>query len=64
MVYSVTRTFMLSRSRDEDSGIYVCTANNEAIPGINTMQFELIVQSEYDSTPVQHQHTLTICQVL
>ena len=64
MVYRVTRTFMLSRSRDEDSGIYECTASNEAIPGINTMQFELIVQSEYDSTPVQHQHTLTICQVL
>ena len=59
MVYRVTRTFMLSRSRDEDSGIYECTASNEATPGVDTMQFELIVQSEYDSTPVQLQHTLT-----
>ena len=54
MVYSVTRTFMLSRSRDEDSGIYICTASNEATPGMDIMQFELIVQSEYDNTPVQH----------
>ena len=60
MVYSVTRTFMLSMSRDEDSGIYECTASNEATPGIDTMQFDLIVQSEYESTPVQLQYTLTI----
>ena len=46
MVYRVTRTFMLSMSREEDSGIYECTASNEATPGMDTMQFELIVESE------------------
>ena len=56
MVYRVTRIFMLYLSRDEDSGIYECTASNEATPGMDTMQFELIVQSEYDNTPVQHQN--------
>ena len=46
MVYRVTHTFMLNMSREEDSGIYECTASNEATPGIDTMQFELIVESE------------------
>ena len=46
MVYEVTRTLTLSMSRDEDSGTYQCRATNAAMSGMDTMDFELIVQSE------------------
>ena len=46
MVYEVTRTLTLSMSRDEDSGTYQCRTTNAAMPGMDTMDFELIVQSE------------------
>ena len=46
MVYQVTRTLTLSMSRDEDSGTYQCRATNAAMPGMDTMNFELIIQSE------------------
>ena len=45
MVYQVNRTLTLSMSRDEDSGTYQCRATNAAMPGMDTMDFELIVQS-------------------
>ena len=47
MVYEVTRTVTLSMSRDEDSDTYQCRATNAAMPGMDTMDFELIVQSEF-----------------
>ena len=47
MVYEVTRTLILSMSRDEDSDTYQCRATNAAMPGMDTMDFELIVQSEF-----------------
>ena len=47
MVYQVTRTLTLSMSRDEDSGTYQCRATNAAMPDNDTMDFELIVQSEF-----------------
>ena len=50
MVYEVTHTLTLSMSRDEDSGTYQCRATNAAMPGMDTMDFELIVQSEFTCT--------------
>ena len=47
MVYEVTRTLTLSMSRNEDSGTYQCRATNAAMSGMDTMDFELIVQSEF-----------------
>ena len=46
MIYQVTRTISISMSADGDSGMYECRANNDASPGMDTMEFELIVQSE------------------
>ena len=47
MVYQVNRTLTLSMSRKEDSGTYQCRATNAAMPGMDTMDFELILQSEF-----------------
>ena len=47
IIYSaVTRTFILDITEDGDSGIYECRASNEATPGEDSMEFELIVQSK------------------
>ena len=46
IVYSVNRTLTLWISEDEDSGIYECKASNEAIPGRDSVEFELIAQSK------------------
>ena len=46
MIYEVTRTVSISMSVDGDSGIYECRASNDASPGMDAMEFELIVQSE------------------
>ena len=47
MVYQVTRTLTLNMTEDNDSGIYQCRATNAAMPGMDTMDFTLIVQSEF-----------------
>ena len=41
-VYQVTRTAMINRTMDSDSGVYMCVANNEY--GMDQESFELIVQ--------------------
>ena len=46
MIYEVTRAVSISMSADEDSGMYECRVSNDATPGNDTMEFELIVQSE------------------
>ena len=46
IIYEVTRTFILDMTEDGDSGIYECRASNEATPGEDSMEFELIVQSK------------------
>ncbi len=46
MIYEVTHAVSISMSADEDSGMYECRASNDATPGNDTMEFELIVQSE------------------
>ena len=46
MIFEITRTLILNTTEDGDSGIYECRASNEAIPGDNSMEFELIVQSK------------------
>ena len=46
ITYEVTRTFILDMTEDGDSGIYECRASNEATPGEDSMEFELIVQSK------------------
>ncbi len=46
MIYEVTHAVSISMSADEDSGMYECRVSNDATPGNDTMEFELIVQSE------------------
>ena len=43
---SVIRALMLNMTEDGDSGIYECRASNEATPGEDSIEFELIVQSK------------------
>ena len=43
MVYQVNRTAVIASTVDSDSGVYECIATND-IPGMNSVQFELIVQ--------------------
>ena len=43
MVYQVTRTAMITSTVDSDSGVYECIATSD-IPGMDSAQFELIVQ--------------------
>ena len=43
MVYQVTRTAEITSTVDSDSGVYECIATND-IPGMDSEQFELIVQ--------------------
>ena len=45
-VSMVTRTLNLINTTDGDSGIYTCMATNDADPGSDMMDFELIVQSK------------------
>ena len=40
----VTRTLNLINTTDDDSGMYTCMATNDADPGTDTEEFELIVQ--------------------
>ena len=47
MVYQVARTLTLDMTEDNDSDTYQCRATNAAMPGMDTMNFTLIVQSEY-----------------
>ena len=47
MVYQVIHTLTLNITEDNDSGTYQCRATNAAMPGIDTMDFTLIVQSEF-----------------
>ena len=42
----VTRTLNLINTTDGDSGMYTCMATNDANPGDNMIDFELIVQSK------------------
>ena len=42
----VTRTLNLMNTTDGDSGMYTCMATNDADPGSDTMDFDLIVQSK------------------
>ena len=42
----VTRTLNLINTTDGDSGTYTCMATNDADPGSDTMDFDLIVQSK------------------
>ena len=46
MIFGITRTLILDMTEDGDSGIYECRASNEATPGEDSMEFELIVQSK------------------
>ena len=46
MVYQVTRTAVITSTVDSDSGVYECIATND-IPGMDSEQFELIVQGMY-----------------
>ncbi len=41
-VYQVTRTAMINRTMDSDSGVYICVANNEY--GMDQESFELIIK--------------------
>lgn len=41
----VTRTLTLFRSDLGDSGIFECRATNDAMPGEDTMELELIIKS-------------------
>ena len=43
MVYQDTRTAVITSTVDSDSGVYECIAIND-IPGMDSEQFELIVQ--------------------
>ena len=43
MVYQVTQTAVLNSTVGSDSGMYWCIATND-IPGVDSEQFELIVQ--------------------
>ena len=43
MVYQVTQTAVITSTVDSDSGVYECIATND-IPGMDSVQFELIVQ--------------------
>ena len=45
-VSMVTRTLNLINTTDGDSGMYTCMASNDADPGVDTVDFELIVQSK------------------
>ena len=45
-VSMVTRTLNLINTTDGDSGMYSCMATNDADPGSDMMDFELIVQSK------------------
>ncbi len=49
--YQSTRTLTLGMAKDDDSGVYECRANNAAMPGEDTMTFELIVQSKCNYSP-------------
>ena len=42
----VTRTLNLMNTTNGDSGMYTCMATNDADPGSDTMDFDLIVQSK------------------
>ena len=46
IVSMVTRTLNLINTTDGDSGMYTCMATNDADPGDDMMDFELIVQSK------------------
>ena len=46
IVSVVTHTLNLINTTDGDSGMYTCMATNDADPGDNLMDFELIVQSK------------------
>ncbi len=41
-VYQVTRTAMINRTMDSDSGVYMCVANNEY--GMDQESFQLTIQ--------------------
>ena len=43
----VTRTLNLINTTDGDSGMYFCMLTNDADPGTDTEEFELIVQGLY-----------------
>ena len=46
MIFEITRNLTLGMTEDGDSGIYECRTSNEATPGEDSMEFELIVQSK------------------
>ena len=46
MIFEITHTLTLDMTEDRDSGIYECRTSNEATPGEDSMEFELIVQSK------------------
>ena len=45
-VSMVTHTLNLINTTDGDSGMYTCMASNDPDPGVDTVDFELIVQSK------------------
>ena len=46
-IYQITRTAMINRTMDSDSGVYMCVANNEY--GMDQESFEFIVQGNESS---------------
>ncbi len=49
-VYQVTRTAMIIRTVDSDSGVYMCVANNEY--GMDQESFELIIKGNASPLPI------------
>ena len=47
-VYQVTRTAIINKTMDSDSGVYMCVANNDV--GMDQESFELTVQGDVIST--------------
>ena len=47
VVPQITSRLTLNWTKDEDSGYYVCTANNTATPGEDRALFQLLVQCEF-----------------
>ena len=47
IAYETTRTLTFNMSEDGDSGGYECRASNDAMPGNDSREFQLIVQSEW-----------------
>ena len=64
-VSMVTRTLNLINTTDDDSGMYTCMAANDANPGEDTVDFELIVQSKLIlMVTIPDMHTCSLIKLL